>query len=99
MRLGLGELYQNPVSDDIIFRQFLTAMRFLEEVNAYLEQLNATKCHKDPFLVAFTLTTDELAYRVLYGSWHDADDDALLTTMVRTRREPVLRFQSRKNPV
>ena len=58
MRLGLGELYQNPVSDDIIFRQFLTAMRFLEEVNAYLEQLNATKCHKDPFLVAFTLTTD-----------------------------------------
>ena len=33
-------------------------MRFLEEVNAYLEQLNAAKCHKDPFLVAFTLTTD-----------------------------------------
>jgi hypothetical protein len=38
----------------------LPAMRFLEEVNAYLEQLNAAKCHKDPFLVAFTLTTDVL---------------------------------------
>ena len=35
-------------------------MRFWEEVNAYLEQLNAAKCHKDPFLVAFTLTTDEI---------------------------------------
>jgi hypothetical protein len=57
--LGLGELYQNSVSDDIISRQYLPAMRFLEEVNAYLEQLNAAKCHKDPFLVAFTLTTDE----------------------------------------
>jgi hypothetical protein len=56
--LGLGELYQNSVSDDIISRQYLPAMRFLEEVNAYLEQLNAAKCHKDPFLVAFTLTTD-----------------------------------------
>ena len=38
-------------------------MRFLEEVNAYLEQLNAAKCHKDPFLVAFTLTTDATAQR------------------------------------
>jgi hypothetical protein len=57
--LGLGELYQNSVSDDIISRQHLPAMRFLEEVNAYLEQLNAAKCHKDPFLVAFTLTTDD----------------------------------------
>jgi hypothetical protein len=53
-------LYQNSVSDDIISRQYLPAMRFLEEVNAYLEQLNAAKCHKDPFLVAFTLTTDDL---------------------------------------
>jgi hypothetical protein len=69
----LGELYQNSVSDDIISRQYLPAMRFLEEVNAYLEQLNAAKCHKDPFLVAFTLTTDASAMVdvIWYNSRHE----------------------------
>ena len=35
---------------------------FSEEVNAHLEQLNETVYHNDPFLVAFTLTTDLALY-------------------------------------
>ena len=37
---------------------------FSEEVNAHLEQLNETVYHNDPFLVAFTLTTDPSRQKV-----------------------------------
>jgi hypothetical protein len=38
----------------------------LEEANANLEQLNETAYHNDPFLVAFTLTTDVFIFRSVH---------------------------------